>query len=420
MKQQDFVPLQEVVETITVGFVGSMASEYQEEGIPFLRSLNVKPFQFSETDLKFITPEFHDRIRKSSLAPGDVVAVRTGNPGASCVIPDSLTEANCSDLVVIRCNEDSDPHFVSYYINSITQSISSQSVGAIQKHFNIGSAKEIKFPKLSHEDQFKSSTVLRLLDQKIELNNRINAELESLAKLLYDYWFVQFDFPMTAEQAAAHGDPTLTGKPYKSSGGKMTHNKTLNREIPEGWVNTKLSKIAEIVMGQSPPGSTYNSEGKGTLFFQGSTDFGDRFPTARQFTTQPTRLARTGDILLSVRAPVGTINIAPFDCAIGRGLAAIRSNSKHSTYLFQVMRYFQIIFERRNAAGTTFGSINKDDLHSLQFSHPTDNSLSQKFHEKMKPLEQQVFNNHKQNQELAALRDWLLPMLMNGQVTVNS
>jgi type I restriction enzyme S subunit len=198
----------------------------------------------------------------------------------------------------------------------------------------------------------------------------------------------------------------------------MTHNKTLNRKIPEGWTSVKLSEIATIIMGQSPPGSTYNSEGNGTLFFQGSTDFGERFPTARQFTTQPTRLAKLGDILLSVRAPVGTINVAPFDCSIGRGLAALRSSSGHSTYLFQVMAYFKIIFERRNASGTTFGSINKDDLHSLTLAHPSDCELVQNFHDRMKPLEEQIFNNHLQNQELAALRDWLLPMLMNGQVTV--
>jgi type I restriction enzyme S subunit len=199
--------------------------------------------------------------------------------------------------------------------------------------------------------------------------------------------------------------------------GKMVFNPNLKREIPEGWEAGTLSDIARIVMGQSPPGESYNLAGQGSLFFQGSTDFGWRFPTARQFTSQPTRFAKEGDILLSVRAPVGTMNVAPFDCAIGRGLAALRSKSNHDTYLFSVMGYFKQIFDRRNTAGTTFGSINKDDLHTLQVVLP-DTEIIESFEEKVRSGNTMIANNQKQNQELTELRDWLLPMLMNGQVTV--
>jgi type I restriction enzyme S subunit len=171
-------------------------------------------------------------------------------------------------------------------------------------------------------------------------------------------------------------------------------------------------------MGQSPPGESYNSSGEGTLFFQGSTDFGWRFPTARQFTTKPTRFAKEGDILLSVRAPVGTMNVAPFDCAIGRGLAALRSKSKYDTYLWSVMAYFKQIFDRKNNDGTTFGSINKDDLHTLQIVIPEIYTV-ESFEEKVRAGNTMIATNQKQNQELTELRDWLLPMLMNGQVTVH-
>ena len=163
------------------------------------------------------------------------------------------------------------------------------------------------------EGQTKIAAALSALDAKIELNNRINVDLESMAKTLYDYWFVQFDFP------------DANGKPYKTTGGKMVYNPTLKREIPEGWKDKTLSDIANITMGQSPSGDSYNEQGIGTIFFQGSTDFGWLFPTIRQYTTAPARMAKKGDILLSVRAPVGDMNIANNDCCIGRGLAALNS-----------------------------------------------------------------------------------------------
>lgn len=247
--------------------------------------------------------------------------------------------------------------------------------------------------------------VLSDLDAKIELNNKINRELEAMAKMLYDYWFVQFDFPN--EQ----------GKPYKSSGGKMVYNAELKREIPEGWEVKKLSQIANITMGQSPSGSSYNDDGIGEIFFQGSTDFGWRYPTIRQYTTEPSRMAKSGDILLSVRAPVGTLNIADNDCCIGRGLAALNSKSGYDSYLYYVMEYFKQIFDHRNNSGTTFGSITRDDLHSLKLIYPKDNLLK-KYNQTVLKYNKMILNNHKQNQHLTALRDWLLPMLMNGQVTV--
>ena len=141
----------------------------------------------------------------------------------------------------------------------------------------------------------------------------INDNLEAMAKQLYDYWFVQFDFPNEED------------KPYKTSGGVMVWNEKLKREIPQGWSNGVLSDVANITMGQSPDGSSYNEYGEGIIFYQGSTDFGLRFPDIRQYTTSPNRYANKGDILMSVRAPVGALNIANNDCCIGRGLSALSS-----------------------------------------------------------------------------------------------
>lgn len=232
-----------------------------------------------------------------------------------------------------------------------------------------------------------------------------SCEDEALAKTLYDYWFVQFDFP------------DANGNPYRTSGGKMVYNATLKREIPEGWKDKRLAQIANITMGQSPAGESLNNSGEGVEFFQGSTDFGWQFPTVRQYTTQPARMAKCGDILLSVRAPVGDMNIANIDCCIGRGLAALNSKEGFDGFLFYVMQHFKQVFDRRNSEGTTFGSITKDDLHSLPLAYPS-TELLKEYDKIVSRYTKMVFARSMENQHLTQLRDWLLPMLMNGQVKI--
>ena len=261
-------------------------------------------------------------------------------------------------------------------------------------------------PEIDFNDQQQIANVLSAIDAKINLDKRINVELDAMAKALYDYWFVQFDFP------------DKNGKPYKSNGGKMVWNEVLKREIPEGWKDGELKEIANITMGQSPTGESYNDDGDGIIFFQGCTDFGNRYPTIRQFTTSPTRYAKEGDILLSVRAPVGTLNIAKQDCCIGRGLAALNSKDNCISYLFGVMVNLKQIFDRRNVDGTTFGSITKDDLFSLKVVKP-DKEILKRYHAIVNPAFQKQNKMELENLKLAELRDWLLPILMNEQVKVN-
>ena len=197
-----------------------------------------------------------------------------------------------------------------------------------------------------------------------------------MAKQLYDYWFVQFDFP------------NEEGKPYKSSGGKMVWNEKLKREIPQGWN-------------------------------QGSTDFGMRFPSVRQYTTAPSRYAKRGDILMSVRAPVGSINIANNDCCIGRGLSAINSKLGSTTHLYYILNDLRIAFEQRNAAGTTFGSITKEDLYSLPIIIPS-HEVIRAFDKICSPMFDRQMILGEEIDNLIKQRDGLLPLLMNGQVSVNS
>lgn len=255
--------------------------------------------------------------------------------------------------------------------------------------------------------QKRIALVLSNIDRKIELNRAINQNLEAMAKQLYDYWFVQFDFP------------NEEGKPYKSSGSKMVWNEKLKREIPQGWNNGMLIDIANITMGQSPDGSSYNEVGEGMLFYQGSTDFGMRFPSVRQYTTAPSRYAKRGDILMSVRAPVGSINIANNDCCIGRGLSAINSKLGSTTHLYYILNDLRIAFEQRNAAGTTFGSITKEDLYSLPIIIPS-HEVIRAFDKICSPMFDRQMILGEEIDNLIKQRDELLPLLMNGQVSVNS
>ena len=247
---------------------------------------------------------------------------------------------------------------------------------------------------------------LKTIDKKITLNRQINDNLEAMAKQLYDYWFVQFDFP------------NEEGKPYKSSGGVMVWNEKLKRKIPQGWSNGVLSDVANITMGQSPDGSSYNEDGEGIIFYQGSTDFGLRFPDIRQYTTSPSRYANKGDILMSVRAPVGALNIANNNCCIGRGLSALSSKIGSMTHLYYLLNDFRLKFEGMNSAGTTFGSITKDELFSLPVIIPTKSVISE-FEQVCEPIFDKQMIIGEEINALTKQRDELLPLLMNGQASVN-
>ena len=307
---------------------------------------------------------------------------------------------------ILTAKPNFDLDYIFYCLKLELKCLKEKAQGSQTKFLTMPILNNIGIVKHNLLSQQKIAAVLSALDSKIEVNNRINSELEAMAKTLYDYWFVQFDFP------------NEDGKPYKTSGGKMVWNDELKRDIPAGWEVGSLSDIANITMGQSPLGESYNEDSNGVIFFQGCTDFGNRFPTIRKFTTQPTRFAKKGDILLSVRAPVGTINIAKEDCCIGRGLAALNSKDNCIAYLFGVMVNLKQIFDRRNTDGTTFGSITKDDLFSLTIIKPDKEILNQ-YNKVINPSFEKQDSIELENQTLANLRDWLLPMLMNGQVTVN-
>jgi type I restriction enzyme S subunit len=214
----------------------------------------------------------------------------------------------------------------------------------------------------------------------------VNHHLEQMAQAVFKSWFVDFE-------------------PW---GGVM----------PEDWREGTLSNIANVIMGQSPDGSSYNEDGIGTVFYQGRTEFGSRFPTRRLFTTQPNRMAVKGDVLMSVRAPVGDLNVAFESCCLGRGLASIQSNSKCQSFIIYTMFALKQQIEIFNGEGTVFGSINKDDLANLPVLIPTDNVIRQ-FEELVHPMDKAIEANYAESCNIQATRDSLLPRLMSGELSVS-
>ena len=188
-------------------------------------------------------------------------------------------------------------------------------------------------------------------------------------------------------------------------------------KIPKGWKVGYLSEIADIIMGQSPNGSTYNENGEGIIFYQGRAEFGTRFPSIRLFTTNPTRIAPANSILISVRAPVGDINITHKECCIGRGLSSAVSRTNKSAFLLYTLFSLKSDLDRFNAEGTVFGSINRKTLESLKILIPTNDIIS-KFEAIVASMDQQILTLHLESENLKILRDTLLPKLMSGERSV--
>ncbi|MCQ2530903.1 MAG: restriction endonuclease subunit S [Lachnospiraceae bacterium] len=180
-----------------------------------------------------------------------------------------------------------------------------------------------------------------------------------------------------------------------------------------------LKDIAEITMGQSPSGSSYNEDGTGEVFYQGRAEFGSRFPTRRLFTTEPKRMAEAGDVLLSVRAPVGALNVAYERCCIGRGLGAIRSKDNHQSYVLYTMFALRPELDVFNGEGTVFGSINRDALNNMPISIPSVEDLDA-FEALVSPIDSMIRTNYEEICRLQAMRDSLLPRLMSGEIDVSA
>ncbi|MCD8266021.1 MAG: restriction endonuclease subunit S [Prevotellaceae bacterium] len=346
------------------------------------------------------------------MEEGDIITPLTeqavGLLGSCAIIPEGGKYIQSQDVAKVVCKEGLiDKDFAFYLISSdiVKRQLSASAQQTKIRHTSPDKIKDCVVWLPSLQEQRSIGSFLRSIDRKIGVCRGVCRVLEGMARELYEYWFVQFDFP----------DPQ--GRPYRASGGRMTWNPSLKRDIPQGWSSGTLSDMANVTMGQSPDGSSYNDEGIGTVFYQGCSDFGIRFPKPRLYTTEPKRFAKKGEILMSVRAPVGTLNIANSDCCIGRGLSALSSKHNSMTYLYYMLDDLRAAFDVQNTSGTTFGSITKDELLNLPAILPANDAI-EAFEKVCNPIFQKQMQLGEEIATLSRLRDELLPVLMSGQASL--
>ena len=395
------VALEDVADELTVGYVGPMASEYVDEGIPFLRSLNVDPLRINKNDLKFITPEFHSRIRKSRLTPGDVVIVRTGKPGSCSVVPEWLADANCSDLVIVRCGPQLDNRFLAYYVNTVAgDHVAAHLVGAVQQHFNVGAARtlRIKLPPLA--EQKAIAAVLGALDDKIELNRRMNATLEAMARALFQSWFVDFD-PVRAKVDGRQpfGLDSDTAALFPAN-----FEESALGPIPQGWEAGRLDDVLTLQRGFDLPTPDRTHGKYPVMAASGPNGCHDKF------------MVRGPGVTTGRSGVLGRVFFIHGDFwPLNTSLWVKEFKRVSTAYSFHLLRGLD--FEMFNA-GSAVPTLNRNHVHNLPVVIPP-KPIIEAFDSLVMPLMKRQKANEDQSHILATLRDTMLPKLLSGELQIN-
>ena len=393
--------------------------DYRDHGVPVIRGSNLAGGEkFSLQDLVFVSEEKADELAANLAVPGDIVITQRGTLGQVGLVPPMPYRRYVVSQSQMRVRPDpalADSDYLYYMFQSapIVRRIKGRAIATGVPHINLDILRSlpIELPKLPV--QRAVARVLSGLDAKIELNRRTNRTLEALAESLFRSWFVEFD-PVVAKADAREpfGMEAATAALFPDA--------FVDSElgpIPEAWGVSTVGEEYDLTMGQSPPGTTYNEEGLGELFFQGRTDFGFRFPTPRVYCTEPKRFAEQDDTLVSVRAPVGDVNRVRDRCCIGRGLSAVCHSSGLPSYTYYSMRDLRRAFERFEAEGTIFGSMSKKKFSGLKVVSPDLKVLSA-FDDLVRPLDERVRMLTEESETLAALRDLLLPKLVSGEIRI--
>ena len=361
-----------------------------------------------------------DDISKYILEDGDLVVARTGNSTGRTYFHEVRNGKLAFAGFLIKYGLDKNkvnPKFLKYYTisNEYRQWVKNLSVGSTRGNINAQTFANCPINLPIRIQQNLLVDVLSALDDKIELNNKINAELEAMAKTLYDYWFVQFDFP------------DAKGKPYKSSGGKMVYNEVLKREIPEGWEVRSLGDFGEFKNGIN-----YDPKEKGdclariinvrnignSRIFINENDLDEielKFKDVKKYLVNDKSIiiARSG-----IPGATRLINNYKENTIYCGFIIQLEVNDiLYKNVLFYNLKGFETNLTSQSN-GTIMKNVNQEILKGLRICLPSSKTIVTQFNNILNPIFSQITNNNQQNQELSTLRDWLLPMLMNGQVSV--
>lgn len=364
--------------------IGASAVPFSKDLYTYLRITDIKDDgTLNLQDLKSVDDE---KASEYLLKPNDIVFARTGVSTGRNYFYDGTDGEFVYAGFLIKFSIDEkkvNPKYIKYFCQSKQYKdwINSFNTGSTRGNINAQTLGKMPIPLIERTTQDALVSILSSIDEKIKKNNEINNNLEQQAQAIYQQMFI--DNP----------DPD--------------------------WIEGSLSDIANITMGQSPSGSSYNEDGIGAIFFQGRSEFGFRFPTIRLYTTEPKRMAYANDILMSVRAPVGDLNVAHNDCCIGRGLAAIHSKTNHQSFVLYTMFSLKKQLDVFNGEGTVFGSINRNSLNDMPILIPDDEQI-EKFELIVAPMDAAIRNNYEGICRLQAVRDSLLPRLMSGELDVSN
>ena len=405
--------LSSIVDIISGGTPSTANPDYWNGDIGWLSVADFNNDQrFVYYSDKTITRNGLNNSSTKLLSIGDTIISARGTVGALAQIGNEMAfNQSCFGLRAKQefLNED----FLYYSLRNYVKNLKAKSQGSVFDTINLSTFDmiELEIPSLPHQQ--KIASVLSTLDEKIALNNQINATLEQMAKTLYDYWFVQFDFP------------DENGKPYKSSGGEMVYNETLKRDIPKGWEVKKLSEIAKTGSGGTPKSTVKEYYQDGTIPWINSGEVNNsiivqtsNFITGLGLKESSAKLFPKNTILLAMYgATAGKASLLTFEATTNQAICAIMPNDEKyliflKTKLEQMYNYLVNL-----SSGSARDNLSQDKIKELQISIPTD-ELLEKFHLATRTMYEKIIVNSKENSELIKLRDWLLPMLMNGQVTV--
>jgi type I restriction enzyme S subunit len=389
------------------------------DGLIFLRAGHVTDTHIDFDGVERFHSELEPRVRPKLAKPGDAVVTTKGNStGRTTFVSASMPPFVYSPHLSYWRSQNPrriEGGFLRYWSKGpdfASQLASMMASTDMAPYLSLVDQKRLEISLPPIDEQRAIAHILGTLDDKIELNRWMNETLEAMARALFKSWFVDFD-PVRAK--AEGRDPGLP-KPLADLFPARLVDSELG-EIPEGWDVGCVDDEFALTMGQSPPGETYNEVGEGVPFYQGRADFGSRFPTRRVYCTAPTRLAKAGDTLISVRAPVGDINMATENCAIGRGVATARHRSGSRSYSYQFMLGLEEVFARFEAEGTVFGSIGKKDFHAISCVIPP-RAVIAEFEAMLSPFDSRIDITERESRTLASLRDTLLPKLISGELRV--
>ena len=378
-----------------------LGSDWVPAGVQVISAkLMTKDYLDLEREQRFVDESTYQKWMPVPLSEGDVLLTSEAPLGRVGVVPSIPRLCLGQRLYALRSNESLlDSRFLLYWLRSPVgqQALVRRASGTTVKGIRQSELVQVEVPLPPIREQQLVGSLLQALDDLISNNRRRIELLEEMAQAIYREWFVHFRFP-------GHEDATFVDSPLGP--------------IPEGWEVAALEQLAHLTMGQSPKSEFYNEAGDGSPFHQGVKDFGLHLPTHRTYCTVEGRAALDGDVLISVRAPVGRLNIAPSDLIIGRGLAAARARSGHQSLLFYALKLSVFAVEDSMGSGTIFKAITKKDLANLWLLWPT-SEMADRACAIFTPMVDQVLSLTMSNVELALIRDLLLPKLVTGEIDVS-